>query len=391
MAQKIVNVAVIGWGNFFSHIHEQTLRDMIDEGMCRLRAVCVRSADTRSAIAQRLGYEYGTGDYREVLRDEQVDAVIIGAPHAVQAQLSIEALQAGKYVYVEKPTFADAADTGKPPEAFYEQFEAIGQPALDRLAVGLNKRFAPAYQEVRRYAAEWGGLRTIQMSIVDDAWRWGAKYPPGFLMWLDACHWLDLARWFTGAEVAQISCLLPQVEDSLVTLQMTDGSAVSVFISGNGTMDMLKEQLRVTSGRRICAIVDDYVQLEVFGGTQRLVKHYDANLQSGGDRQFVQRISKGGLEAFRDVRREMYNRFLNLEQSASPADEAYLKKNLPNFMRPQGWRESLRAFVESAAAGRPLENSTTYRDAYIAYQLVELAKKSVADGGGFVGAERLPG
>jgi len=386
MAGPCVNLAVIGWGNFFSHIHEQTLRDMAADGMCRLRAVCARSEATRQSVAARIACDYTTGDHRELLADKQIDAVIIGAPHDVQARLSIEALRAGKYVYVEKPMFADAADTGVDPRAYLEQLDAMGDTALHRLAVGLNKRFAPAYVEARRLANQWGGVRFLHMSIIDDAWRWGAKYPPGFLMWLDACHWIDLARWFTGSEIRRISCLSPQVEDSLVTMQMAGGQAVSVFLSGNGTMDMFKEELRFTSAGRRCAQVIDYIELEVFGGERRDVRRYPANLQSGGDVRHVAAITQGGLSPFFAIRREMFDRFRRLAASPNPAEEAYLKHNLPNFMRPQGWRESLRAFVQSVSAQRPLENSATYRDAYIAYQLVNAGRKSLAAGGAFVEA-----
>lgn len=384
MKQKLVNVAVIGWGNFFKHIHEQTLVDLIAAGRCRLRAVCVRSADTRAAIVRERAADYGTADYKEVLADPQVDAVLIGAPHSVQAPLALAALAAGKWVYVEKPLFAEEAATGVAPAEFYRQFVAFGEPALQRLAVGLNKRFAPAYREIQQRRAAWRGLKTITMSVVDDAWRWGGKYPPGFLVWLDLCHWIDLGRWFAGAEVAGISCLNPQVEDSVVTMRMSNGAAVTIILSGNATMDRFKEQLEATTGTHTTVAVTDFVQLEVFGGPQRAVHSYPGNLQTHGDPRYLAAISAGGLEAFRAIRRELYDRHLRLQTHPDPAEDAYLKRNLPNFMRPQGWKESLTEFVDSVAAGRPLTTSATYRDAYIAYQVLEATKQSAAKDGGFV-------
>jgi predicted dehydrogenase len=377
---KPVNVAVIGWGNFFKHIHEQTLHELLVAEKCRLRAVCVRTPATRDALVQAHGADYGTADYREVLRDPQVDAILIGAPHDVQALYALEALRAGKWVYVEKPMFAEEAT----PVAYFEQFQQLGLPARERLAVGLNKRFAPAYRELRTIAAGWQGIKSIRMSIVDDAWRWGAKYPPGFLFGLDVCHWTDLGRWFTGAEIAAISCLNPQVEDSLVTMQMTDNSVVSIFLSGNGTMDMIKDELHITTGGRRCASVFDYVQMEIFGGTKREVRTYAANTQYGGDEKNVQAITAGGLEALRAIRREVFDRYLRVQQTPNAAEESYLKRNLPNFMRPQGWKESLDYFIETVADGQPLTESAGYRDAYIAYVFLEAAKLSVAQGGAFV-------
>ncbi len=380
-----VTIGLIGWGNFSSHIHEQTVREMVDEGRCRLRAVCVRNPERRQAILDRLPADYGTADYNQVLADPEIEAVIIGAPHSVQARFAIDALRAGKWVYVEKPMFADADDTGRPPAEFLHELEQLGDAARERLAVGLNKRFAPAYRELRDLARdEWGGIRHLQMTIVDDAWRWNAgRYPPGFLLWLDIAHWLDLARWFTGAEVARLSCLSPQEEDSQITLAMSDGSVASIFLSGNVTMDVMKEELRATTAGRRYAIVSDYVQMEIFGGPEREVRSYRANQQSGGDPAYTEAINAGGLEAFRTIRRRQFEHF-EKTRDEDPGGDAHVKANIPNFMRPQGWRESLREFVAAVATDAPLAESAGYRDAYIAYALLDTLRASLDTGGDLV-------
>jgi hypothetical protein len=158
-------------------------------------------------------------------------------------------------------------------------------------------------------------------------------------------------------------------------------------------MDRFKEQLDVTTGGHTTVSVTDYVQMEVFGGPRRDVRSYAANLQTHGDFQYVKAITEGGLEAFRAIRREMYDRFLRLQAASSPAsaEEAYLKRNLPNFMRPQGWKESLTAFIETAAVDGALSGNATCRDAFIAYQIVDACRKSVETGGAFVSPQLPPG
>ncbi|MFW5750959.1 MAG: Gfo/Idh/MocA family protein [Planctomycetota bacterium] len=379
-----LRVAVIGWGNFFEHIHEQTLRDLIDEGRVGLQAVCVRSPDTRAAITARCPAVYDTADAERVLADPEVDAILIGAPQSVQARYALAAVEAGKYVYVEKPLFAEAADTGREPAAFHADF-AAREPAASRLcAVGLNKRFAPAYVELReRCRTQWGGVRHLQLTVVDDAWRWGARYPDGFLLWLDLCHWLDLARWFTDAEVDRLSCLEPQPNDAQVTLVMSDGAVVSILLSGNGTMDMCKEELRVITAGRRCATVSDFVEMEVFGGDEPEVRNWPANRQTGGDEQTACTIDTGGLTAFRAVRRAVFDRFSATRQS-DPAGDEQVRRNIPNFMRPQGWNASVRAFVTAASAGEGLQQAASYHDAYIAYRLLDTVRASIAADGRFV-------
>jgi hypothetical protein len=86
----------------------------------------------------------------------------------------------------------------------------------------------------------------------------------------------------------------------------------------------------------------------------------------------------------------MYDRFLRVQagQATDPAEDAYVKRNLPNFMRPQGWKESLGSFVDSVATGQPSDNCATYRDAYIAYLNLVATKHSVDAGGGFIRVPR---
>lgn len=385
-AARPIRVAVIGWGNFFGHIHEQTLTDLIGEGLCELRAVCVRSAATRAEIAARLPVGYDTAEAAQVCTDPEIDVVLIGAPQAVQAGYAIDALAAGKYVYVEKPLFCDEADTGTAPARFAQQFADLGSVGVERLAVGLNKRFAPAYVELRRRCWEqWGGIRHLHFSVVDDAWRWGAKYPDGFLLWLDLCHWLDAARWLTGAEVARLSCLEPQPNDAQLTLSMSDGSVASILLSGNGSMDMVKEELRVLTAGRCSARVSDFVELEVFGGPQPEVLRYPANRQTGGDRRYCTRIDQGGLPEFRAIRRQVFDRF-QATRAADPQGDAEVRKNIPNFMRPQGWNESLRELVAAAAERRPVAGAAGWRDALIGYRLLDVTRASIAASGQFVDA-----
>jgi len=382
-ASRPTRVAVIGWGNFFNHIHEQTVRDLAAAGRLHLHTVCVRSADTAREIGERFPPFRHEPDYRAVLADPNIDAVLIGTPHNVQAQIALDALKAGKYVYVEKPMFADEADTGRPTERLYNEFVALGDIARDRLAVGLNKRFAPAYLDIKAIADQHSGLKHIHMSIVDDAWRWGAKYPPGFLLWLDVCHWFDLARWFTGSEVARISCLSPRHEDSLAMLHMRDGAVVTIFLSGNATMDLPKEELFALSGQRVSFRATDYIELEVFGGAQPDRRRYAANLQSGGDLELLRAINDYGLEAFRRIRRVQFELFNKLATAPDAAQEKYLKRNIPNFMRDQGWRGCVTNFINAVAERRAI-GAATYHDAYIAYRLLESARKSFSSNGTFV-------
>ncbi|MGH2617720.1 MAG: Gfo/Idh/MocA family protein, partial [Thermomicrobiales bacterium] len=69
--------------------------------------------DTRAALAQDLGEQYGvpwTDNVDVLLANPAVDAVYIAVPHHLHAPLTIRAAAAGKHVLVEKPIATTLAD-----------------------------------------------------------------------------------------------------------------------------------------------------------------------------------------------------------------------------------------------------------------------------------------
>ena len=61
-------------------------------------------------LARQAGAQVLTEDYREVLRDPQIDAVLVCSPTDTHAAISLEALAAGKHVFCEKPLSLRMAD-----------------------------------------------------------------------------------------------------------------------------------------------------------------------------------------------------------------------------------------------------------------------------------------
>lgn len=69
------------------------------------------STEAAQAKARELGFARGSGDWRSVMADAEVDIVSIAAPNPFHAEMTIAALEAGKHVWCEKPMatrFADA-------------------------------------------------------------------------------------------------------------------------------------------------------------------------------------------------------------------------------------------------------------------------------------------
>ena len=80
--------------------------------------------------------------YAEVLRDPQVDAVVLATPHSLHHDQIVQAARAGKHVYVEKPITLTRATA--------EQAVAACRAAGITLGLGFNRRFAPSFVEMMR-------------------------------------------------------------------------------------------------------------------------------------------------------------------------------------------------------------------------------------------------
>ena len=171
----------------------------------RLKTVCDLQLDRLRAAQGKYHVPHVETDYRNLLADPDIDVVLIATREDLHASLAIEALRAGKHVYVEKPL----AET---PESCAQVAEAQSQ-CRRLLAVGHNRRLAPAYQLARRIFLAHGGARNIHYRISDAYYIWGRAYGPGRRIIHETCHVFDILRFLTGSEVARVYCVASRPDD----------------------------------------------------------------------------------------------------------------------------------------------------------------------------------
>ena len=149
--------------------------------------------------AEKAAEQYGgkcSADYQDALDD--VDAVSVATPHHTHAPISLEAMNVGKHVMVEKPM----ANTREECEAMIEAAEKNGVV----LQVGLVMRYHPVIQMMREVvqAGTYGEVIMLnhwtQGYLVPDRLGWAAKMDQlgGGTMFSHGCHYVDLIRWILG-------------------------------------------------------------------------------------------------------------------------------------------------------------------------------------------------
>lgn len=185
----MLRAAINGAGHWGARLIEA-----VQDKSAKIRFVTAVTRDPagKQALADRFGLRL-TSSYAEALADPAVDAIVLATPHSQHAAEIVAAAKAGKHVFVEKPFTLTRADA--------ESAIAACAAAGVTLAVGFNRRYAPAYVDMaRRIAAGGIGIvRHIEGQFSGAAsyqtepgnWRSNQAESPGGAMTARGVHVID--------------------------------------------------------------------------------------------------------------------------------------------------------------------------------------------------------
>jgi predicted dehydrogenase len=261
-----------------------------------LRAVCSTSGVRGKSYARRYGAAYCCTDYNDILKDPDVDVVLITTRHEHHAAQALAALRAGKHVFVEKPM----ALTEEECRALSRAVQESGK----QLAVGFNRRFAPCYTNLKRSIAKRSGPAVINCRIDSPGMSgsfWGADPSSGGAILGEAVHFIDLMYWLLDSEPVAVSAFSlptgrkePIGENNLAaSFRFADGSIANFTYCTVGSKASQGERVEVyVSG--VAAMAEDFKRVTVKGAQSRTrssfwpQKGYEAQMKS-----FLTRLQSG--------------------------------------------------------------------------------------------------
>jgi predicted dehydrogenase/threonine dehydrogenase-like Zn-dependent dehydrogenase len=251
-------LGVIGAGNFARGV----LLPIVKKMDVRLAGVATASGPSAQQAASRYGFAYAATDWQHVVRDANVDAVLVATRHDLHARVAAAALRAGKHVFLEKPMALSASE-----------LDDLLQAAADSgrvLQVGFNRRFAPTYIRLkqalsRRRAPLAVGYRVNAGQVAAGSWVVDPVQGGGRIVG-EACHMVDLVCDLVGAPVNQVYAQPGGAGDDVVlTLGFEDGSLGTILYASGGARALPKERLEVLGGGR-SAVLDDFRGLHLYEG-----------------------------------------------------------------------------------------------------------------------------
>jgi myo-inositol 2-dehydrogenase/D-chiro-inositol 1-dehydrogenase len=235
-----IRVGVIGVGRIGS-IHAGNLAHC-------LRGVTVAAiADVNLNAAQEtaaaLNVPKAVADYQLLLQDPTLDAVAICSSSDTHARLIIEAAEAGKHIFCEKPI---DADLGRIDQAL----EAVRRARV-KLQVGFNRRFDPNFHKVRERVAagQIGQPQLLRITSRDPA-------PPpisyiqvsGGIFMDMTIHDFDMARYLVGAEAEEIYATGSVLVDSRIGEAGDLDTAVITLRFQNGAIGTIDNSRQAVYG-----------------------------------------------------------------------------------------------------------------------------------------------
>jgi predicted dehydrogenase/threonine dehydrogenase-like Zn-dependent dehydrogenase len=289
------SVSFVGSGNYATAV----LIPAFKAAGASLRTVASSAGVSGLHAGRKFGFAQTTTDTDSVFEDAGTDTVVITTRHDSHARLVLQALSAGKNVFVEKPlclTLAELAEI----EALHARLTAEGSPP--RLMIGFNRRFAPQVQKMKSLLAGTPAAKSFVMTvnagaIPADHWTQDPAVGGGRIVG-EGCHFIDLLRFLAGAPITgyKLTTLRSAPADTVsIQLSFSDGSIGSVHYFANGSKAFPKERLEVFASGRVLQL-DNYRKLTGFGwpGFKRMNLWRQDKGQKACAAAYVQSVRKGG-------------------------------------------------------------------------------------------------
>lgn len=284
-------IAVVGSGNFT----KMTMLPALKGSGANYKYIASKGGVSGTAMAQKYNFSHSTTDVNDILKDDDVDLVLITTRHNLHANMVVKCLEANKHVFVEKPLALNEKELTDVIEAQKKSGKTI--------MVGFNRRFSPHVTKMKSLIgnSQINVIATMNAgAIPKNVWVHDMQIGGGRIIG-EACHFIDLITYLTGSKVKSVCMnamgLNPEenTDNATILLKYENGSTGVINYFSNGSKAYSKERVEIYSQERTL-IMDNFIKTEGFGfkGFSKL----KTKLDKGHKNQFhylIERVKNGGM------------------------------------------------------------------------------------------------
>jgi predicted dehydrogenase/threonine dehydrogenase-like Zn-dependent dehydrogenase len=287
-------LGIIGAGNFT----KMTLLPALNQTNANFKYIASKTGVNGTILAKKYGFSHSTTDYHEMLNDPEVDTVMITTQHNTHAKFVLDAMDADKNVFVEKPLAINSQQL----DAIIEKYQ--NSNFRKTITVGFNRRFSPHIQAIKNSLGDNPGainlIATMNAGYIpENSWIHDMEIGGGRVVG-EACHHIDLCVYLTGSEIESV-CMnamgenpSENTDNASILLKFKNGSNAVINYFANGSKAYSKERLEAYSRER--TYVMDNFRVTNGYGVQNF-KKVKTKINKGHKAQFndyINRIQLGG-------------------------------------------------------------------------------------------------
>lgn len=264
--EKKLKVGIIGTGRI-GKVHTMSITNQLPQ--VEIKAVTDIFLDQAKEWAEQMGIKTVYNDYKELIADPEIDAVLVCSSTDTHADIAIAAANAGKHVFCEKPV-----------DLSIEKVEAVidaAKKAGVKLQIGFNRRFDHNFRKVRELIENGtiGDLQILKITSRDPS-------PPpieyvkvsGGIFMDMTIHDFDMARFLTGSEAEEIyvaaACMVDpaigeagDVDTALITIRFKNG-AICVIDNSRKAAYGYDQRVEAFGSKGKAEITNDYPSTAVW-------------------------------------------------------------------------------------------------------------------------------
>lgn len=343
-----IRIGVIGIGNMGSAHAMQIFQHKIS-GMV-LTAVCDTCEERLGWAKQSFGEKVKCYyDYRDLISERLVDAVLIATPHRLHPRIAVEAFEAGLHVLTEKPSGIDIHHVRLMNEAARKSGKVFG--------IMFNQRTNPLFQTLRRYLLEnkLGEIKRF-VWIVNNWYRtqhyynsgeWRATWNgEGGGVLLNQCpHNLDIWQWMMGMpKRLRAFCRVGQyhditVEDDVTIYAEYESGANACFITSTGEYPGTN-RLEISGTKGKAVLEEGVLKLYLMSTDERELCRES---KEGMPTEPVEKLEIRATEpetGHPGILQNFANAILYGEQLLAPGEEGIYELMISNAAYLSDWREN---------------------------------------------------